>query len=231
MSTIIEFNQKEKNKFIKSIEKKGNNFDKGTEGYCYSINDDVYKIFTGTCNINNNICKDDLNLESFLFPTEIYTCDQRIFAYKTDTYIKDNKIALGKIQNGEYPDIDSIKEALEQLIKDLYILSRNHIFADDLAWCNLLFNGKKFYVVDTLRYEHHNELDVDEIYDGNIYLLKQECFTRFINEYYYNSNNDVSEELKKLDTLIPYIKETAKRIKEDYKEKEVQKIKKSNINI
>ena len=231
MAIILDFNQKEKKKLLRDIERKGYLFDdSGTEGNCFLINNDVYKIFSNINNINNNICKDDLDLESFLFPNEIYTCNQIVFACKTDTYIKENKIHVKKIQNGEYPNLNNIKTALEQLIKDLYVLSRNHIFANDLAWCNILFDGEKFYAIDTLSYEHHNELDVNEIYEGNIHLLIHECCTPLIN-YYLSicSNNEISEETKRnLDELIPYIKETAKRIQEECKDKEVQKIKKAN---
>ena len=210
MSTIIEFNQKEKKQFIKSIEKSKYWLDVGCEGNCYLINKDVYKVYKNTCTpiICNTICKDDLDLKSILFPNEIYTCDQVVFAYKTDRYIQGNNLL-----NIECPNLDSIKKALKPLIKDIYVLSKNHIFADDLSSPNLLFDGKRFYIIDTLRYEHHNELDVEQIYKENINLLIYECFFPFIheNDHYYE--------------LIPYIKKLAKKVQEEYKDKETQKIK------
>ena len=240
MSTIIEFNQKEKNKFIKSIEKKEYWLNGGDEGSCYLINGDVYKIFRGICNhnyiISNTLCKDDINLESFIFPTEIYTCNQIVFGCKTDTYIPENKIYERRLYSGKFPSIDNIKKALPQLIKDIYFLSEKHVFADDLAWRNLMFDGKKLYVIDTLDYEIHNEVDVEKIYKENINLLIYECFNPFITEYEYRYKEystlpykpyEVKEErLKKLYNLIPYIKKVAKQIQLEHEEKEIQKIKK-----
>ena len=236
MSVIIEFNQKEKEKFIKSIGKKEYWLNDGTEANCYLIKGDVYKIYnTRYPIIDNTICKNDLDLESFLFPTEIYMCDQKVFAYKTDTYIQENKIEKEKLQNGEFPNLDNIKKALKQLIKDMYVLSKNHIFVDDLAWCNLLFDGNKFYIIDTLRYEHHDTRSVEQIYKENINLLIYECFEPFIYVYHinYRSSSDKQHEvdekvLNELEELIPYIKETAKQIQKEFKDKEVQKIKRFN---
>lgn len=242
MSTIIEFNQKEKKKFIKNIEKKEYMLDNGSgdEGTCYLINGDVYKVFHGTLNCNyiisNTLCKDDIDLESFIFPTEIYTCDQIVFGCKTDTYISENKIHERRLYSGKFPSIDNIKRALPQLIRDIYLLSRNHVFADDLAWRNLMFDGKKLYVIDTLDYEIHNEIDVEIIYKENINKLVYECFSPFIYEYefrYRGYSNlphkpyKVDEEkLKKLNNLTSYIKKVAKQVQIEFEEKEVQKIKK-----
>ena len=232
MSVIIDFNYKECKEFIKSIEKEEFFLDSGGESTCYLINGDVYKLYgLGFHIIGNNICKDDLDLESILFPSELYTYDETVFACKTDTFIPENKIKNDKLQNGEFPSLDNIKKALEPLINDIYVLSRNHIYAEDLSWKNLLFDGNKFYAIDTLSYEHHDARPVEQIYKENINLLIYECFETFVYYYIkYKSSSDkqhevYEKELTTIDELIPYIKETAKKIQEEYKDKEVQKIK------
>lgn len=233
MSTIIDFTYKETKNFLSRIEKDEFWLDAGGESDCYLINGHVYKIYgLGFNLIDNTICKDDLDLESILFPNELYMYDKRIFACKTDKFIPENKIKADKLQKGEFPDLDSIKNALEQLIKDIYVLSRNHIYADDLAWKNLLFDGEKFYIIDTLRYEHHDNRPVEQIYKENINLLIYECFEPFAYVYYINykssesKQHEIDEEVfDKLDELTSYIKELAKQVQEEYKDKEVQKIK------
>lgn len=237
MSVIIDFNEEEKNRLLKCIKKEKYllKYGQGGEGSCYLIKGNVYKAFhCGWCSTNNTICKDDLNLESFLFPNEIYTYDQGVFACKTDTYISDNQINTHNLDNGKFPNIDNIRKALVPLIEDIYTLSKNHIRVVDLAWRNLLFDGGKFYVIDTLNYIEENEKDENEIFEANIKDLKDNCIYPFIEAYsgryrHYSTIDkqytDYEKIRKKLFKLIPYFDKIVKQVQEKHKDKEVQKIK------
>ena len=237
MSVIIDFNEEEKNQLLKSIKKEEYllKYGHGSQGICYLINGNVYKVFhCGWCRTNNTICKDDLNLKSFLFPNEIYIHDQGVFACKTDTYIENNQISVHNLDDGKFPDINSIRKALVPLIEDIYTLSENHIRAIDLAWRNLLFDGKSFFIIDTLNYIEENEVDRNIIYEANIIDLKKDCIYPFIEAYSgrYRRYSTIDKQYtdyekirKKLFKLIPYFDKLAKKIQEEYKDKEVQKIK------
>lgn len=224
MSLILDFNEKEKEIFKNNIEKH-QSLKPGGEGTCYVINDDTYKIYREERDIENPICKDDLNLESFLFPEEIYRCNNKIFSYKTK-FIQNNEFKIPSFRNWKIPNINKIKKALIPLIKDIYILSKNNIYAIDLAWRNTLFDGEKLYIIDTLDYEI---VDEDQLED-NIKSLKNiiTCLIANVNLAHEAYHVEISEnDLKEYQNLHIYTKEILKQVQEEYKDKEVQKIKRS----
>ncbi|MBR5370062.1 MAG: hypothetical protein IK137_02025 [Bacilli bacterium] len=230
MSVIINFTKEEAIKLKENWQQYNQIGKPGNEGKCYLINNEVYKIYNDNYELekytSNPICKDDLNLESFLFPEEIYTYGKEnyVFAYKTTPYVEKDVLKISLLRKHIIPDINKIKEALKVLIKDIYILSRNNIYAVDLAKRNMLFDGEKFYVIDTLDYDIVDEYT----YLDNIELLKKaiNCFILDCNiacEAY-----DISKEEIHLDEckdLINYINRIAIDTQEELDTKEVQKIK------
>jgi hypothetical protein len=229
MSVILNFTKEEANKLIKEW-KKYKLIGEGAEGKCYLVNNEVYKIYDPVYELekytSNPICKDDLNLESFLFPEEIYTYgeEKNVFAYKTTPYIEKNVLKISLFRKHIIPDINKIKKALEVLIKDIYILSRNNIAAIDFAKRNLLFDGEKFYVIDTLDYDVVDEYT----YLDNITILKNSinCFIldcEVACEIYSISKDEIH--LDECKDLINFINKVAIDTQEELDTKEVQKIK------
>lgn len=222
MSLIIDFNEEEKNNFKNNIEKQ-KYLNQGGEGICYLIGNNVYKIYKEDYDIENPICKDDLDLKSFLFPEEIYKCNNKIFSYKTP-YIDNNEFKITSFRNWRIPNINKIKEALIPLIKDLYVLSKNNIYAIDLTWRNILFDGENIYIIDTLDYEKEDE----DTLDDNIESLKNiiTCLIANVDLAHNAYHVEISEnDLKEYENLPQYISDTLKQVQEEYKDKEIQKIK------
>ena len=196
----------------------------GAEATCYLDHDDVYKVYNDQeqdhC-INNTICKEDLDLESILFPNEIFMCGGKVFATKTK-HIDTNYFDKDHLHYGDTPEISKLKDALPSFIKDIYFLSRNHICAKDLP-LNTMFDGEKLYAIDTLSYEitDHNTYEENIEYVKGIIELYVEQY-----KFFYEELNEPNEEFKKecLD-LLPYIDEKAKEIRIEYSDHNVRKIK------
>lgn len=220
MSLIFDFRVEEKEVFKNNIEKH-QSLRPGGEGICYAIGNDVYKIYKNDRDIEKPICKDDLNLESFLFPEEIYRCNNKIFSYKTP-YIENNEFKITSFRNWKIPNVNKIKEALIPLVRDIYILSKNNIYAIDLTWRNTLFDGEKIYIIDTLDYEI---VDEDPLED-NIKSLKNiiTCLIANVDLAHTAYHVEISEnDLKEYKNLHQYTKEVLKQIQEEYKDKEIPK--------
>ena len=222
MSVILNFNEKEKEEFKKHC-KKHKRIDDGCgcEGECFLIGNDVYKLYNDDYKVNNPICKDDLPLESFLFPTEIYTYNNKVFAYKTP-YIQKNQLRLNSFSTGNTPDIKKIKNALSILIKDIYVLSQNNIEAIDFTYRNTIFDGERFYIIDTLDYEKVDE----NTYQNNISALKEiiDCF--MLNcilacDIYNNPYND--KEIEEIHGLLDYIDKIATKTEEEHENKKIKR--------
>jgi len=230
MSVILNFTEEEAIKLKNTWQKYNQIGIPGKEGKCYLINNEVYKIYDTDYELDtythNPICKDDLNLESFLFPEEIYTYgkENNVFAYKTTPYVEKDVLKISLLRKHIIPDINKIKEALKVLIKDIYILSRNNITAIDFAKRNLLFDGEKFYVIDTLDYDVVDEYT----YLDNIDLLKRaiNCYIldcKMAYEIYGISKEEIH--LDECKDLINFINRIAIDTQEELDTKEVQKIK------
>lgn len=210
MSVILDFTESEMNQ-LKESWKQHKKIGSGNDGDCFLVGNEVYKILNTEYKKDDNIfiCKNDLELDSFLFPTEIYTCNDYIFAYKTP-YIPINQLKLKEIRSGNIPDINKFKKAIDSLMRDISVLSKNNIAAIDLSWRNALFDGERFQIIDTLDYEIVEE----DPYKDNIESLKDiiTCFIldcELANQMYHISKEDLSlDECKK---LIKYIDDTSSK--------------------
>ncbi len=225
MSVIIEFNKQEKQLLIKRW-KQARKIGDGAEGDCYQIDGYVYKVFNGELNIyyNKELYTNDLNLKSFLFPEEIYTSDNKIFASKT-RYIQ-NLIRERRVYAGILPDINKIKKALPQLIEDIYVLSQHNILAIDIAWKNLLFDGKNLYVIDTMNYTRNEEHFNIDAYEWNIVHLQKAIFefTNIYEEVCQKRNIPLSDDkIKTLHELVYYVKNLSEKVKNEQVDKIMKK--------
>ena len=224
MPVILNFNKEEKEELKRfwsshEIITKG-----GSEGKPYLIGKNIYKIYNEDYETETPICKSDLPLDSFLFPEEIYTYNNKIFAYKTP-YIPNNQFEIKTFRNWVIPDIKKVKKALIPFVKDVYVLSRNNINAIDLVWHNTLFDGERIYIVDTIDYQIVDEDPEEDNYKS----LKNIIICLMLNAELAHNQYNVKlsdEDLKEYKNLPLYIKEIYKKTKEEYKDKEIQKIKK-----
>lgn len=214
MSLILHYSEDEKN-ILERNWKHNKEIGKGSEGTCYLVDNEIFKVYNEDYvnhNINNYICRDDLDLESFLFPIEIYTCNNKVFACKTK-YINNNFFDKNTLYFGITTDLNKLKEALIPFIKDVYELSKNNIVAKDLP-LNTMFDGEKLYAIDTLSYKKVNY----DPYEENINLVK-DIIELYIEsyEFFYEELNGENKEFKdECRKLIPYIESTSERIKEEY---------------
>ena len=228
MSLILEFSKKEKQRLIKRWTQAKIVGD-GAESICYQIDDYVYKVLNNHFNTSydeNNLYNDEIDLKSFLFPEEIYVSNNKVFASKTK-YIQ-NEISERKIFAGILPDIDKIKLSLIPFIKDIYTLSKKNILAIDLAWRNLIFDGKNLYAIDTMHYVRNEEHYQIDAYKWNISQLEKAMFEFTITYEKVCKNKNIpldDDELKSLREIPSYIKKIAKQVKKE--NKSIQKIKRA----
>ena len=223
MPVILNFTKEETEELKKFWSSHETIAEKTREGKPYLIGKSVYKIYNEDYEAENPICKSDLPLDSFLFPEEIYTYNNKVFAYKTP-YIPNNQFKIKRFRNWIIPDIRKIKKALIPLVKDIYVLSKNNIRAIDLAWRNTLFDGEKIYIVDTLDYQ----IVDDDPEEDNYKSLKTIITCLMLNVELAHDQFDIElseEDLKEYKNLHLYIKEIYEKTKEEYKDKEIQKIK------
>ena len=221
MSTIIEFTQKEKQHLINQWTQ-GSFVGDGYESTCYQINGYVYKVLNNNSNTHydESIDIDEMNTPSFLFPEEIYTSNNEVFAYKT-RYIQ-NEMYKKRIYAGIFPDFNKIRAAIPAFVKDIFILSKNNIKTTDISWNNLLFDGVNIYAIDTLHYEKEENLSQTDIYKWNISHLQMAMieFTKVCEDTYRKRKISLSNETRSILLGLPYyIGEVSKQIaKENYEE-------------
>ena len=87
------------------------------------------------------IMSTELDLSSFLFPTELFIIGDKIVGYKSN-YFPNNII---KKRNGKIEDIDidALLEAREKFTKDLKVLTESGYYLYDIAG-NILFDNILF---------------------------------------------------------------------------------------
>ena len=153
MSNIKEFKDNNKlEKYISNLSIK--TIGKGTEGYVSLTKDNdtikyidniERKPYTSTI-----ITKDDLNLESFAFPTEIFVVNEFVAGYRAE-YFENDIFNCMNYKTGITFDLRNLYKARLKMIKDIEVLSKNKYKMSDIA-NNLLFNGEKLMAIDTLSY-------------------------------------------------------------------------------
>lgn len=156
MNNIISFeNSDEFRKFF--YEKTVNLFyllGSGSEGCAYlGLDGYVYKYLSSGLAINimpkssDIITANDYELDSFAFPIELYTLNDKVIGYKSK-YIKND---LFKEPNFNKIDFDILLDSYYKMLKDIKIISNDNIYMFDFIG-NLVFNNQNLVGIDTTAY-------------------------------------------------------------------------------
>jgi len=178
MNNIINF---ETNKELKSFldSKRLSYISEGSEGKCFAsrTDNDAYKVFfdDGAMLLEDEydpkkiITTDEIELECFAFPKEIYTINGKLKAYRTKKidnnlfkYDEQPNIDLGEQSNLYAIDFKKLEKAYLNLKKDIIILSKAGIRIYDLCF-NLTFDGETIIAIDTCGY---TKVDYDVLNDN-----------------------------------------------------------------
>ena len=192
------------------------------EGSLYLIDNEVYKIYYEEESEKNPICRENLYLETFLFPTEIYMHNGKVFGYKTP-YIEKNLLGYKKMVKGWNPDIVQFKKALDQFIFDTFVISMNHIETIDFVFRNTIYDGNKFYIIDTLNYQVTDEDTLPENIDKLKSIIK--CFVLD-----YNLATELrcipkdENALKEVNGLEEYIENKFQELIKTYQDEDIKKM-------
>ncbi len=177
----------------------------GTEGVAYfdMRNDRVIKTLDDKMyNPEKLITEDDIKLDSFKFPKDLYVCNDELLGYSSSYFRGD---LFNDNTYGRYKRIDLIKllNASKVMLKDINSLTDNHIYSYDL-YSNMMFDGNVLAACDTLNYYRDYSDDLDEKNLSNyIYSLNYELSIR-LTDYNYDFNSsfedNVNDYMKKRGT-------------------------------
>ena len=125
----------------------------GWEGTVYLANDNTtlklfkknYKVLYST----NRITTYDLSLKSFIFPDQLFICDNLIYGYQAK-YFPNDLFNIRKVKDNKI-DLLKLLEARKQAILDIELLTGLNYKLNDL-FGNVLFDGEKLAIIDTLSY-------------------------------------------------------------------------------
>ena len=148
----------EYSKYVEKLKLKTLGF--GAEGIVYKTSDgDTIKEYSGYARDDKirlkpykpdkYIMDGDINVDSFIFPTELHVCDGYICGYR-EAYFDNNVFGWGR--RLDEIDLDKIVDARDKLIKDVKIMSLEGYKLYELCY-NLMYNNKVFKAMDTLNYE------------------------------------------------------------------------------
>lgn len=198
----------------------------GSEGVIYTDNISSYKIYIYQNPkseqyrdyVNKIVTTDDIDLESFTFPQELYLVKDRLSGLKMPLFKNDvfhdaiNNKDSEKLKNIDY---DALINAYLMMLLDIEKLSKQHIKIHNLTG-NLAFDGKKLIAYDTCSYAKNSGLKEEYLNSSNKYKLNralQTIFNSLVSEYpsllpYFgqtaNYNIDMVKALKKVDTTIKH---------------------------
>ena len=144
----------------------------GSEGLAYRTRDNnIVKISNGVfrnaidaSKKDEIIMKQDFDLESFMFPKQLFISEGVIAGYIADFFPKD-LFRFGKIDFtfGSIKDlnINNFTKAREKFIKDAMVLTDAKILLYDLPF-NILYDKHKLAAIDTLGYYKDDTISLDE---------------------------------------------------------------------
>lgn len=212
MKTIKEFSSYEElKKFIKgnAISELGA-ASEGTvylhrDGYAYKLFDYDHE-FDPKIEIDEIITIDDINLDSFAFPIELYVVNGCVKGHKTKYVLKDFFSPACTCESLAFfdVDLDNFKIAYYKILKDVIELSNKNIAMFDLG-ANLMFDGISLIGIDTCYFRKVNynpqEQNIDMLntaieYAFNFWLERTKNYKELlqikenkIDEYLDNVNN------------------------------------------
>ncbi len=206
---IINFDSKDK--FTKEMSSKNLSYiSEGTEGKCYRGKDNyAYKIFKpdsiGRYKASKVITKDDINLNSFAFPDDLFVYNDKLIGCKMDLH--SGNILKSSIftdpQNISLINYHNFSKAYKNTLKDVYELSSKNILMYDVLF-NIMYDGKAFTIIDTLGYTKvdGNPLKENlEMYNYAIEGLFRLWFDDYEDEELNFKDNDIDAYLKKVDKI------------------------------
>ncbi len=127
----------------------------GSEGSCYQDKNEVLKIYEGCSELSGDelLKFEDINIPSFVFTKKLILVKDcirgSVMDFKKglnlDNYINSPHL----ITPIEEIELSILIEALNLFFKDVILLNKSNISADDIYYTNILFSGLRFYAIDT----------------------------------------------------------------------------------
>lgn len=188
----------------------------GGDGECFLKGDIVYKIINRRSmhklDPNTIITQSDVKSSYVLFPIDIFTCGDKFIGYTTK-YVPGDVLLTPYYE--DYYCLDHNEErvfnAAVDFIKEIRRLAPTKIHFYDLP-CNVLFNGKKFFAIDTCEYSYVPFYDDNEIYELN---KGSFCFA-LETEFYYDMTEKFEYYLEELRKEKEPVKKRVPRHKVSY---------------
>ena len=142
--------------------------------------------------ISDVIMDSDYNLDSFIFPSELYVANDKIIGYKTN-YFKGDVLesTFGRI------NIDLLVKAREKFIEDMKVMTDGGYYLYDIGF-NILFDNIKMCAIDTLDYYKKNDVTLDE----NLYMLDKGLIERLYIHGLCSRNISYTSDFNKVITKI-----------------------------
>ena len=136
------------------------------------------------------IMSDDIKLDSFIFPNELFILNDIVVGYSED-YFKNN---IFTFKGMDYIDIDKLSLARNKMIEDTKVLTDNGYYLYDIPG-NILFDNNRLVAIDTLDYKKDNTITLNkniEIIDYAILMLLSFKYPSI------KVNNPYNEEIEKV---------------------------------
>lgn len=167
MKNIREFKTSEEfDKYI--LENTISEKDSGSEGEIYlTKNKEIIKSmidsysYKTTDNIKDIIMADELKLDSFIFPKELYVLDDQIVGYREDYFPGD---VFNDMYSFDEPNLDKLIEARKKFIEDAKAITDYGYLLFELPR-NILFDNNRLVAIDTLDYQKKNNVSLRENLD------------------------------------------------------------------
>ncbi len=184
----------------------------GSEGPCYlSKNNKAYKFIEYNTSSKHTldavITKDDINLQSFAFPDELYSVGNVLKGYRTD-YIPNDLFAPENtydIRTIPTIDFSKLSKAYKVMYNDILKLSSENILIDDLPF-NIIFDGDKLTAIDTCSYKRVSEYPLESNIDSlnsSMELLFYMWFENYKKVDISIKNNDIDKFLDDVYIKLP----------------------------
>lgn len=157
------------------------------------------------------IMKQDAENKSVFFPDKLFICDGKIIGYTSD-YFGDTvapfnmmNMPIKKRLTYDYSqnkfnrvNFSKLHDAREALFRDILLLSEQGICLEDVS-SNILYDGQRFGLVDTLRYGRSDKAS----FTGNIQLIDTamlEAFEEFNPEFTADYNQSFEKNVARIRT-------------------------------
>lgn len=215
MKNVINFkSEKELTEYLKS--KRISIIGEGSEGICYKSHFDklAYKIidsddnsvsYIPEYNMEDIITEDDIYLSSFLFPKTLITVNGKFRGYTSKAIDKNYFDINEMLENISNIQIKKLLKAYKVMLKDIVVLSEQHISIYDLPH-NLLFDGEKLYAIDTCCYYRTDNSNVLESNIKSLNCAIKTIFDEYLSfqddKQYISDDIDILEYLSEIDKYL-----------------------------